>query len=110
VKLETGDMRRMPFDEATFDVVVSSLALHNIPDAAERAQAVREIARVLKPGGRVALLDFQHTSEYAQALRELSWAGVELSGPQFLMFPPVRVVTAGKPKIENEESGALWAN
>jgi SAM-dependent methyltransferase len=97
VKLETGDMRRMPFDDATFDVVVSSLALHNIPDAAGRAQAVREIARVLKPGGRVALLDFQHTGEYAQVLRDLSWAGVALSGPQLLMFPPVRVVAARKP-------------
>ena len=97
VTLETGDMRRMPFDGATFDVVVSSLTLHNIPDAAGRAQVMREIARVLKPGGRVALLDFQHTSEYAQALRELGWAGVERSGPQLLMFPPVHVVTASKP-------------
>jgi SAM-dependent methyltransferase len=97
VKLETGDMRQMPFDDATFDVVVSSLALHNIPDMTGRSQALHEIARVLKPGGHVALLDFQHTREYAQVLRELRWANVELSGLHFLMFPPVRVVTASKP-------------
>jgi arsenite methyltransferase len=59
VELRVGDARQLPFDEQTFDVVVSSMALHNIPGAVGRAAAVGEIVRVLKPGGRVAILDFR---------------------------------------------------
>lgn len=54
VGVETGDMRALPFPDASFDLVVSSLAIHNIPSAVERAQAVKEAWRVLKPGGRLA--------------------------------------------------------
>jgi SAM-dependent methyltransferase len=55
-----GDARRTPFGGAVFDVVVSSLALHNIYDAREREQALGEIARVLKPGGHAAIFDVRH--------------------------------------------------
>ncbi|MEP7045008.1 MAG: class I SAM-dependent methyltransferase [Dokdonella sp.] len=62
IRIDTGDMRTLAYAEASFDAVVSSLAIHNLASAADRAQAVREIARVLKPGGHVALLDFVHTN------------------------------------------------
>ena len=97
VEVKTGDMRELPFEDQTIDVVVSSLAIHNIPDKAGRAQAVREIARALKPNGQVALLDFQCTDEYIQTLRELGWQEAKLSRLLFQMFPPVRVVTGKKP-------------
>jgi arsenite methyltransferase len=97
VEVKTGDMRHMPFEDNTFDVAVSSLALHNIYDEAERVLALREIDRVLKPGGRVALLDFMHTEEYAQVLRELGWPDAQRTGLRFGMYPPVRVVTGMKP-------------
>jgi ubiquinone/menaquinone biosynthesis C-methylase UbiE len=74
VEVRDGDARSLPFDDATFDVVVSSLVLHNISDREERRQAVREIARVLKPGGRVALLDLRHTGDYVRELRQCSLA------------------------------------
>src|SRR5664279_4906264 len=57
VEVHTGDARELPFDDASFDVVLSSMALHNIYNASERQTAVREIARVLKSGGRVLILD-----------------------------------------------------
>lgn len=44
----TGDAQNLPFDEATFDRVVCSEVLEHLPDD---ARAVRELARVLKPGG-----------------------------------------------------------
>jgi arsenite methyltransferase len=97
VEVKTGDMRKLPFEDQTIDVVVSSLAIHNIPDKDGRAQAVREIARVLKPNGQVALLDFQCTDEYLQTLREMGWQAAKRSGLRFQMFPPVRVVTGKKP-------------
>src|SRR5207248_6090674 len=66
VEVKDGDARHLAFADASFDVVVSSLALHNIVKAEERQQAVREIVRVLKPGGQVALVDIQHTGDYAR--------------------------------------------
>lgn len=97
VEVKTADMQQMPFLDGTFDVAVASMAIHNIRDQDGRAKAVREIARVLKPGGRVALQDFQCTDEYAQTLRELGWSDVERSELIATMWPPVRVVTGKKP-------------
>jgi arsenite methyltransferase len=96
VELRDGDARQLPFDEQSFDVVVSSMALHNIPGAAGRAAAVGEIARVLKPGGRVAILDFRNTKQYAAVLAAARLGDVHRSQCRFGMYPPVRVVTATK--------------
>jgi ubiquinone/menaquinone biosynthesis C-methylase UbiE len=100
VEVKTGDMRELPLPDETIDIVVSSMAIHNIRDKEGRAQAVREIARVLKPEGRLRLLDFQCTDEYLQTLRELGWQGAERSGLMFRMFPPVRLVRGTKPAPE----------
>ena len=90
VEVKTGDMRELPFEDHTIDVVVSSLAIHNIPDKQGRAKAMQEIARVLFPGGRLALLDFQCTAEYAQTLNEFGWHEVKISRLHFQMFPPIQ--------------------
>jgi arsenite methyltransferase len=58
IQIETGDMRALPFPDETFDVVVSSLAIHNIRSNEARAQAIAEAWRVLKPGGRLPLPTF----------------------------------------------------
>jgi ubiquinone/menaquinone biosynthesis methyltransferase len=55
VALVTGDMIALPFGGARFDVVTTGYGLRNVPDL---QQAVREIARVLAPGGRLLSLDF----------------------------------------------------
>jgi ubiquinone/menaquinone biosynthesis C-methylase UbiE len=97
VEVKTGDMRALPFEDQAIDAVVSSIAIHNIPDKAGRAQAIREIIRVLKPDGQVALVDFECTDEYIQVLHASGWMDVKLSGLQFQIFPPVRVLTGRKP-------------
>ena len=66
IEIRDGDARKIPFDDASFDVIVSSLAIHNIYDATEREQALREIARVTKPGGHVAIADIRQGREYAK--------------------------------------------
>jgi arsenite methyltransferase len=71
VEIETGDMRALPFADAAFDVVVSSLAIHNIRSNAARAQAIGEAWRVLKPGGRLAIADIRATGRYVETLRGL---------------------------------------
>jgi len=68
IELHTADMRQLPFDDASFDVVLSSLAIHNVPGAGERARALREAARVLKKGGKLAIADIRHTRAYAEEL------------------------------------------
>ena len=78
------------------DVVVSSLAIHNVPTAAERARSIREIARIVRPGGRVAILYIAHVGDYA---RELVGAGfaIEHIGITPWIFPPTRELIARKP-------------
>ena len=76
VDIETGDMRALPFPDGTFDIVVSSLAIHNIPSNADRAKAITEAWRVLKPGGRLAIADIRATARYAKTLAELGATGI----------------------------------
>ena len=57
VKLVTDDLTDLPFPEATYDVVVSSLAMHNVKGAARRDRAIDETVRVLRPGGRLLIAD-----------------------------------------------------
>ena len=69
VTIATADMREIPFPDGHFDVVVSKDAIHNVYQANERAAAVREIARVLKPGGACILSDVRHEAQYTSVLR-----------------------------------------
>lgn len=97
VEIHTGDMRKMPFQDSSFDVVMANLAIHNVPSREGRRQAIAEIARVLRPGGRVALMDFKKVADYAKDLRTFGLPGARVSGPIFWIFPPVRIATGEKP-------------
>jgi ubiquinone/menaquinone biosynthesis C-methylase UbiE len=61
VELHTADMTALPFEDNSFDVVVSSLAIHNISGSAGREKAVDETVRVLCPGGRLLIADIPHS-------------------------------------------------
>jgi arsenite methyltransferase len=77
VEVKTADMRSIPFPDGTFDVVISKEAIHNVYARPERATALREIARVLKPGGVVVISDVRHFHEYVTELKNLGLVGVE---------------------------------
>jgi len=89
--------RQILFADGIFNVIVPSLVLHNIHGRAERDAAVREIVRVLKSGGRVALLDVTHTNVYTQMPIDSGIANARRSRPQLLFFMPARIVAGRKP-------------
>ncbi|MFV2144008.1 class I SAM-dependent methyltransferase [Isoptericola sp. G70] len=68
VTLVRGFAHRLPVPDASQDHVVSSLALHHVP-AEEKERLAGEIARVLRPGGRVTIADFagDHASAHEHA-------------------------------------------
>ena len=70
VQVETADMRRLPFPDASFDVVVSMAAIHNLDQAPDRAAAIREIARVLKPGASAVISDIRHHAQYLRTFQQ----------------------------------------
>ena len=55
VEFISGDMTSLPFRSASFDLVTTGYGLRNVPDL---DSAIDEIARVLRPGGRLLSLDF----------------------------------------------------
>jgi ubiquinone/menaquinone biosynthesis C-methylase UbiE len=57
VAFETAHAESLPYSDAQFDVVLSTVMLHHLRRAARQA-CVREIGRVLKTGGRVLIVDF----------------------------------------------------
>ncbi|MEO8621338.1 MAG: class I SAM-dependent methyltransferase [bacterium] len=98
VVVRDGDMRTMTFDDASVDVAVSSLAIHNVPTGIERRQAIQEIARVVRPGGRIAILDIAYVGDYARELRSAGWT-IERRGFTPWIFPPTQELVARKPQL-----------
>jgi SAM-dependent methyltransferase len=64
VELDTADMRSLPFESNSFDLVVSNIAIHNIKGRLGREKAIEEAVRVLRPGGRVIIADLWATGLY----------------------------------------------
>lgn len=84
VELVSGDAERLPFLAGSFDAVSIGFGLRNLPD---RGRALGEMARVTRPGGRVAVLELSEPRDgllaplarlYVHTL--VPWLGAALSG------------------------------
>jgi ubiquinone/menaquinone biosynthesis C-methylase UbiE len=67
VFFKQGLVEALPFPDAHFDAVLSTLMLHHLPRKL-REQCAREVRRVLKPGGRVLVVDFRESGRKGQGL------------------------------------------
>lgn len=94
IDVKDGDARQLPFPDERFDVITSSFMLHHI-NGAGREQAISEMARVLKPGGRLVIVEIAHTGHYVQALQAGGFANVQSQG---LDLPLYRQLSARKPE------------
>jgi ArsR family transcriptional regulator len=73
VEFRLGDMEELPIEDASVDLVFFSQSLHH---ALHPERAVQEAARILKPGGRVVVLDLvKHRFEEARELYADEWLG-----------------------------------
>ena len=78
VDLQEVDARKMPFADASFDVVFASLSLHHMGDNSDRQRAASEMLRVLKPGGAILIYDvLPIANQVAHMLRELGASRAE---------------------------------
>jgi arsenite methyltransferase len=103
VKLYTADMTALLLNDDTFDLVVSSLAMHNIKGRAGREKAVEEAVRALRPGGRLMIADIWATRQYRAHLAKLGMSNIARRklGWRFWWGGPwaaTRLVTATKPE------------
>jgi ubiquinone/menaquinone biosynthesis C-methylase UbiE len=62
IDFQVGVIEQLAFPDQTFDVVLSTLMMHHLPQSLKR-QGLAEIARVLKPGGRLVIADFKRKQE-----------------------------------------------
>ncbi|HTA80638.1 MAG TPA: metalloregulator ArsR/SmtB family transcription factor [Terracidiphilus sp.] len=73
VDFRLGEMEELPIDDASVDLVFFSQSLHH---AAHPERALREAARILRPGGRIVILDLaKHRFEEARELYADEWLG-----------------------------------
>lgn len=57
VQFQVGRIEAVPFPDSQFDLVLSSLMLHHIHGNSAKQQGMKEVLRVLKPGGRLLIVD-----------------------------------------------------
>ncbi len=90
----------MAFPDQTFDVVLSSLMMHHLPDDL-KPRALAEVRRMLKPGGRLLIADVKRPTDWlSRRLMHLLQHGHVRQGAQDL---PVLLSKAGFASIEVDE-------
>jgi ubiquinone/menaquinone biosynthesis C-methylase UbiE len=114
IEFQIGVIEQLAFPDQTFDVVLSTLMMHHLPAPLKR-QGLAEIARVLKPGGRLVIADFKRKQE-----RQGQAARFHAGGSSIQELAAL-VKDAGFSEVETEEmrpprfsafpgAGFVWAH
>jgi SAM-dependent methyltransferase len=93
----------LPFADGVFGLVTANLSIHNAKREG-RLFAVREMARVCAPAGRIVIVDlYGYFGDHKSVLEECGWTGVHVSFVGFKMLYgvlPCQILTATKPEGE----------
>lgn len=104
VDFRVNVIEALPFTDNTFDVVLSSLMMHHLPDDL-KLQGMKEIYRVLKPGGHVFIVDAKRpTTRVSRILLRLTAHHAINTGVQDL---PVMLEAAGFADVETGNIGGF---
>jgi ubiquinone/menaquinone biosynthesis C-methylase UbiE len=96
IEFQIGVIEQLPLPDQTFDVVLSTLMMHHLSAPLKR-QGLAEIARVLKPGGRLVIADFKHRKERAGQAARFHAGGSSMQDLAVLLKE------AGFSQVETEE-------
>ncbi|WP_076635497.1 class I SAM-dependent methyltransferase [Lactiplantibacillus plantarum] len=102
VKLKTANILDMPFSNNEFDLIISSLVLHNIKPFEKRKEALAELAKVQKQKGELVIMDIGfETSKYVPVLEHLGYQNVSIANAGYngwwgTPMVPTFVITASK--------------
>ncbi len=96
IDFQIGVIEQLAFPDQSFDVVLSTLMMHHLPDDLKRL-GLAEMARVLKPGGRLVIVDFKHAEEQQGQPAQLG------AGSLGLQDLPRLLKEAGFSQMENGE-------
>ncbi len=88
---------KLPLADGSVDVILSGVAVHFLVPKRQREELFTELARVLKDGGRIGILDAGNGNEYSALLKRIGMRDVEMHRLRFSSFPPFHIVLARKP-------------
>jgi ubiquinone/menaquinone biosynthesis C-methylase UbiE len=106
VRVVEGNVMAVPLEDASVDAVLSQEALLHVPD---KAKALREAHRILKPGGRLAFTDWVAHEPLSEADAQLMWQGMAATNLLNLADYEALLTRCGFTVVSSEDLTAQWA-
>ncbi|MDA4126290.1 MAG: class I SAM-dependent methyltransferase [Thaumarchaeota archaeon] len=97
VEAVKGNSVQLPLADGSVDTILAGVSIHRLARRKHREALFAEIARVLKQGGRIGILDAGNGHEYSSLLDKVGLRDIEMHRLRFSSFPPFHVVLARKP-------------
>jgi ubiquinone/menaquinone biosynthesis C-methylase UbiE len=113
IEFQIGVIEQLAFPDQTFDVVLSTLMMHHLHGGLKR-QGLAEIARVLKPGGRLVIADFKRKQERAGQAARFHAASSPFFGNVYLCWASFRSDSHGNASPQplvvatSTDGGTIW--